>query len=197
MTTDANSLVDAYFARWGAGDFDGLGALLADDFAFRGAIDSADGAAAFIALIQRNAPAFTGARFDGMRRVVQGDRAVSLYDLVMGDVRVPMAEAFEVRGVDHPPVSGRGLQEPHGARPETRTMADAGIGVGPSEGRTPSSGTSTGPAGLHLRATSLPRGSVGSLCSSTSLRWARGPSCAGDRAHPTPGSRSARRGPTC
>ena len=97
MTDVTNRLVDGYYATWGAGDFDGLAALLADDFAFRGAIDSADGPEAFIALIRRNARAFDGARFADVRRVVDGDRAVSLYDFELGGVSVPMAEAFEVR----------------------------------------------------------------------------------------------------
>jgi len=98
MTDATNHLVDGYYATWGAGDFDGLAALLADDFKFRGALDSADGPAAFIALIQRNAPAFDGARFVEVRRVVDGDRAVSLYRFELGGASVPMAEAFEVRG---------------------------------------------------------------------------------------------------
>jgi ketosteroid isomerase-like protein len=96
-TTDTNRLVDGYYAKWGAGDFEGLAGLLTEDFAFRGAMDSADGPAGFVALIRRNAPAFQGARFANVRRVVDADRAVSLYDFELGELSVPMAEAFEVR----------------------------------------------------------------------------------------------------
>jgi ketosteroid isomerase-like protein len=98
MSDATNRLVDGYYTTWGAGDFDGLAALLTDDFAFRGAMDSAEGPQAFIDLIRRNAPAFEGARFADVRRVVDGDRAVSLYRFELGPVSVPMAEAFEVRG---------------------------------------------------------------------------------------------------
>jgi ketosteroid isomerase-like protein len=97
MTESTAAAVDAYYARWRAGDFDALRRLLTADFAFRGPMDRADGPAAFIDLISRNASAFSGATFSDVRRVVDGDRAVSLYTFELGGARVPMAEAFEVR----------------------------------------------------------------------------------------------------
>jgi ketosteroid isomerase-like protein len=98
MADQTSSLVDAYYDTWASGDFERFGEILTDDFAFRGAIDRADGPAAFVELIRRNAPAFGGARFADVRRLVDGPRAVSLYTFEVGDARVPMAEAFEVRG---------------------------------------------------------------------------------------------------
>jgi len=97
MPDTTNQLVDDYYRAWGSGDFDGLGGLLTDDFRFRGPIDSADGPDAFVALIRRNAPLFGEVAFEDVRRVVDGERAVNLYDFVAGPARVPMAEAFEVR----------------------------------------------------------------------------------------------------
>lgn len=97
MSDATTRLVDAYYTYWGSGEFDRLRAILADDFAFRGAIDSADGPDAFVELIQRNAPMFGAVSFDDVRRVVDGTRAVNLYTFVAGPARVPMAEAFEVR----------------------------------------------------------------------------------------------------
>ena len=97
MTESTATAVDAYYDRWGRGDFEGLRRLLTEDFAFRGPLDRADGPDAFIALIRRNAPGFSGAAFSDVRRVVDGDRAVSLYQFELGQARVPMAEAFEVR----------------------------------------------------------------------------------------------------
>ena len=98
MSDTTNRLVDAYYDSWGNGDFDRLARILADDFIFRGALDRADGPAAFVALIQRNAPLFGAVRFDDVRRVVDGSRAVSLYTFVAGTAQVPMAEAFELDG---------------------------------------------------------------------------------------------------
>lgn len=60
-------------------------------------LSRADGADDFVALIRRNAVAFAGAAFFDVRRVIDGDRAVCLYEFELGGVRVPMAEAFEVR----------------------------------------------------------------------------------------------------
>lgn len=97
MTQPTAAAVDAYYDRWGSGDFEGLRRLLTEDFTFRGPLDHADSPDAFIDLIRRNAPAFSGAVFSDIRRVVDGDRAVSLYQFKLGEARVPMAEAFEVR----------------------------------------------------------------------------------------------------
>ena len=97
MSDTTTHLVDAYYARWGQGDFAGLAEILADDFQFRGAMDRADGPAAFIDLIKRNAPMFGDVNFADFRRVVDGSRAVSLYTFEAGSARVPMAEAFEIR----------------------------------------------------------------------------------------------------
>jgi hypothetical protein len=90
-------LVDAYYEHWGRGEFDRLRDILSDDFRFRGAMDHADDPAAFIDLIQRNAPAFGEVAFSDVRRVVDGARAVNLYTFHAGPIGVPMAEAFEVR----------------------------------------------------------------------------------------------------
>jgi ketosteroid isomerase-like protein len=98
MSDVTNRLVDEYYERWGKGDFAGLRAILDDEFRFRGAMDSADSPDAFVELIQRNAPMFGEVAFQDVRRVVDGDRAVNLYTFVAGPARVPMAEAFEVRG---------------------------------------------------------------------------------------------------
>ena len=95
--TTAN-LVDAYYEAWGSGEFDRVGALLTDDFQFRGPMDSADGRAAFVELIRRNAPMFGEVAFLDLRRVVDGPRAVSLYRFEAGGTSLPTAEAFEVRG---------------------------------------------------------------------------------------------------
>jgi ketosteroid isomerase-like protein len=91
-------LIDAYYRHWGRGDFAALRGILAEDFVFRGPMDRADGPAAFIELIQRNASMFGEAQFEDVRRVIDGARAVSLYSFVAGEARVPMAEAFEVQG---------------------------------------------------------------------------------------------------
>jgi ketosteroid isomerase-like protein len=98
MADTTSRLVDAYYARWGQGDFDGLAEILTDDFQFSGAMDRAEGPAAFVELIRRNAPMFGAVAFADVRRVIDGTRAVSLYTFEAGPARVPMAEAFEVRG---------------------------------------------------------------------------------------------------
>jgi len=97
MTDMTRRLVDAYYAAWGSGDFERFGEILSDDFRFRGAIDRADGPAAFVDLIRRNAPMFGEVGFGDVRRVVDGSRAVNLYVFEAGPARVPMAEAFEIR----------------------------------------------------------------------------------------------------
>jgi ketosteroid isomerase-like protein len=97
MTQSTAAAVDAYYERWGRGDFEALRQLLTEDFTFRGPLDRAESPDAFIDLIRRNAPAFSGVVFSDIHRVVDGDRAVSLYQFVLGEARVPMAEAFEVR----------------------------------------------------------------------------------------------------
>ncbi|HEU4921238.1 MAG TPA: nuclear transport factor 2 family protein [Candidatus Limnocylindrales bacterium] len=98
MTNATSQLVDAYYAAWGSGDLDRFDDILTDDFQFRGSLDQADGPAAFVALVRRNAPMFGEVRFADVRRVVDGPRAVNLYTFEAGPSRVPMAEAFEVRG---------------------------------------------------------------------------------------------------
>jgi ketosteroid isomerase-like protein len=98
MANETERIVDAYYAAWGSGDFDRVGALLTDDFEFRGPMGDADGPAAFVAQIQRNAPVFGDVRFVDPRRIVDGQRAVHLYTFEAGPARIPMAEAFEVRG---------------------------------------------------------------------------------------------------
>lgn len=98
MTDPTNRLVDAYYAAWGSGDFDQFAEILTGDFQFRGAVDRADGPGAFVELIKRNAPMFGEVHFADVRRVVDGPRAVNLYTFEVGSARVPMAEAFEVRG---------------------------------------------------------------------------------------------------
>ena len=98
MPDDTVRLVDAYYAAWASGDFERVAALLADDFRFRGPMGDADGALAFVQQIRDQAPLFGEVRFDDVRRVVDGARAVSLYTFVAGPARVPMAEAFELDG---------------------------------------------------------------------------------------------------
>jgi limonene-1,2-epoxide hydrolase len=67
-TDNTVKLVDAYYAAWGESDFDGLAALLTEDFRFRGAMDQAEGPEDFIALIRRNAPIFGAVEFTDIRR---------------------------------------------------------------------------------------------------------------------------------
>lgn len=95
MTESTAAVVDAYYARWGS-DLQQLRDLLTDDFFFRGPLDRADGPDEFIELVRRNASAFSGAAFSDVRRLVDGDRAVFLYQFELGGSQVPMAEAFEV-----------------------------------------------------------------------------------------------------
>lgn len=97
MTDETNRLVDAYYERWGSGTFDAFGDILTADFRFRGPLGRADGPSDFVAMIRRNAPMFGAVTFADVRRVVDGPRAVSLYTFEVGQARVPMAEAFEVR----------------------------------------------------------------------------------------------------
>jgi ketosteroid isomerase-like protein len=98
MAEQTERLVDAYYETWANGEFERFRDILSDDFIFRGAMDRADGADAFVDLIRRNAPMFGDVRFDDVRRVVDGPRAVSLYDFRVGATSIPMAEAFEIRG---------------------------------------------------------------------------------------------------
>jgi ketosteroid isomerase-like protein len=98
MADATTRLVNAYYAYWGRGEFDRLKTILADDFQFRGALDAADGPAEFVDLIERNAPMFGDVTFADVRRIVDGPRLVNLYTFEAGAARVPMAEAFEVRG---------------------------------------------------------------------------------------------------
>jgi len=98
MNDPTTRLVEAYYAIWAGGDFERLDDILSDDFQFRGAMDQADGPAAFVELIRRNAPMFGDVEFADVRRVIDGSRAVNLYTFEAGPVRAPMAEAFEVRG---------------------------------------------------------------------------------------------------
>src|SRR5919109_1578472 len=98
MADQTARLVDAYYDCWAKGDFDRFADILSEDFVFRGALDRADGAGDFIRLVRRNAPMFGDVRFDDVRRVVDGPRAVSLYNFQARSASVPMAEAFEVRG---------------------------------------------------------------------------------------------------
>jgi ketosteroid isomerase-like protein len=98
MADATTRLVDAYYDCWASGDFERFSEILADDFAFRGAMDRADGPGAFVELVKRNAPMFGGARFADVRRIIDGPRAVSIYTFQVGAAQVPMAEAFEVHG---------------------------------------------------------------------------------------------------
>lgn len=96
MTESTAAVVNACYARWGR-DLQQLRHLLTDDFCFRGPMDRADGPDEFVELIRRTASAFSGAAFSDVRRLVDGDHAVCLYQFELGGTRVPMAEAFEVR----------------------------------------------------------------------------------------------------
>ena len=98
MTDLTNRLVDAYYGAWGSRNFGQFDTILTADFQFRGALDRADGPTAFIELIKRNAPMFGEVKFTDVRRIVDGQRAVNLYTFEVGPARVPMAEAFEIRG---------------------------------------------------------------------------------------------------
>jgi ketosteroid isomerase-like protein len=98
MDDTTNRLVDDYYAAWGSGDFETFQELLTEDFRFRGALDQADGPATFVDISRRNAPMFGEVRFSDVRRIVNGSRAVNLYTFEVGPARVPIAEAFEVRG---------------------------------------------------------------------------------------------------
>jgi len=98
MADEVTQAVDRYYAAWDSGDFEGLTQLLTEDFQFRGPMGDADGAAAFVEQIRRNAPMFGTVTFADVRRLVDGQRVVSLYTFAAGPARVPMAEAFEMRG---------------------------------------------------------------------------------------------------
>jgi ketosteroid isomerase-like protein len=97
QASSVRELAEKYYACWKDLAFDRLGGVLSKDFVFRGAMDSADGPDAFIALAKRNAPMFDGASFGAPRQVVDGDRLVMLYDFSVRGITVPMAEAFEAR----------------------------------------------------------------------------------------------------
>ena len=90
--------MDAYYAAWGHREPDRVGELLMEDFRFQGPTGDAAGPAAFVAQIRQNAQMFGDVRFANVRRVVDGQRAVNLYTFEAGAARIPMAEAFEVRG---------------------------------------------------------------------------------------------------
>lgn len=78
MAEPTNRLVDAYYEHWGRGDFDALGRILTGDFVFRGPLDAADGPAALIEVIRRNAPMFGSVQFEDLRRDLSSGLARSL-----------------------------------------------------------------------------------------------------------------------
>jgi hypothetical protein len=98
MPDQTERIVDACDAAWGSGDVHRVGALLTEDLRFRGPMGDADGPAAFVDRIRRNAPMFGAVRVTDRRRIVDEQRVVSRYPFESGPTRVPMAEAFDVRG---------------------------------------------------------------------------------------------------
>lgn len=78
MAEPTNRLVDAYYKHWGRGDVDALGRILTGGFVFHGPLDAADGPAAFIEVIRRNAPMFGSVQFEDLRRDLSSGLARSL-----------------------------------------------------------------------------------------------------------------------
>jgi ketosteroid isomerase-like protein len=93
---DAAQVAEEYFAAWTGKDFDRARALLHDDLAFRGPIDSFDDAGAYLRAIQSLSQIVTGA--DKRKVFVDGDDVCVIYDLHTGPVpNAPTAEWYRVR----------------------------------------------------------------------------------------------------
>ena len=93
---DAAQVAEEFFAAWTGKDFDRARALLHDDLAFRGPIDSFDDADAYLAAIRGLSQIVTGA--DKRKVFVDGDDVCVIYDLKTAPVpSAPTAEWYRVR----------------------------------------------------------------------------------------------------
>ena len=90
----------AYYAAWGAGDFDGLRGLLADDFTSRGPMQDFDGPDAFVESCRQMGARLSGVKLDMVDHAVidGGDgRVVHTYAFKVGDKEAPVAEVFTIQ----------------------------------------------------------------------------------------------------
>ena len=98
--SDATKTAEAYYAAWGAGDFDGLRRLLTDDFTARGPQGDFAEPDAFVASCRAMGARLGDTRLEMVDRAVidGGDgRVVHTYAFRRGDKDAPVAECFTVR----------------------------------------------------------------------------------------------------
>jgi ketosteroid isomerase-like protein len=94
--TTAGKLVERYHDAWARKDFESARALLHDDLAFSGPIDTFDNADDYVGALQRLSPMVTG--IDVKKVVSEGDDVVVLFDLLTPMGPAPVAEWYRVRG---------------------------------------------------------------------------------------------------
>ncbi len=93
-------ITNAYYAAWGSGDFDGLRALLADDFSAQGPMQDFADPDAFVAACRQMGANLAGTRLDMVdRQVVAGGdgHVVHAYAFRRDGKDAPVAELFTVR----------------------------------------------------------------------------------------------------
>ncbi len=98
--SDATQTAEAYYAAWGAGDFDGLRRLLTDDFRARGPQGDFADPDAFVASCRVMGARLGETRLEMVdREVIDGGdgRVVHTYAFRHGDKDAPVAECFTVR----------------------------------------------------------------------------------------------------
>jgi ketosteroid isomerase-like protein len=96
MTVTARELVERYHDAWARKDWESARALLHDDLAFTGPIDTFDNADDYLAALERLAPMTTG--IDVKKVVAAADDVVVLFDLLTPMGPAPVAEWYRVRG---------------------------------------------------------------------------------------------------
>ncbi len=98
--SEATKTAEAYYAAWGAGDFDGLRTLLTDDFTARGPQGDFADPDAFVASCRAMGARLGDTRLEMVDRdVIDGGdgRVVHTYAFRRSDKDAPVAECFTVR----------------------------------------------------------------------------------------------------
>jgi SnoaL-like domain len=85
----------AFIEAWCGGDFDRVSALVAEDLVFEGPLSSASSREELLALSEPLRPLLHGHTLHSL--VAEGERAIAVYDLHIGEAAVTMSDMLTIR----------------------------------------------------------------------------------------------------